>query len=379
MNENSFVVPEAAGTLFETQSVPQPGSCNVAAGTQSPEKSLEFIGKSTFAPNASWTLGGAFLYDNALKHFVRYANSFVKSMHVNCISGAPVCLWTLDWFASRPLSAPLPIVNTIKEHLSHRVAFQFDFDNPFLTEEDCADSVGNIFLSVMTTMPGGNVFVCVASDVLADYIRAKFPQLKLIAGENRAVVQNARGNVDYYKKALEKFERVIVHPLDATDAPFLKKLINKEGVPAERLEVSVNDTCLRGCPLRVEHLRALAEKRKFPYDGERLKNLKSILAQAHCDDVTPDGPKTLGECAAVLTRDEVRALAELGIVHFRIQAKKLRNELTYIWQLGEWLVSDDPALWHKKAAFINGAAVDLVCPESRVKSGLNPFVKRKYE
>lgn len=379
MSENSFVVPGAAGTIFKTQSVPQPGSCHVSAGTQTSEKSLEFIGKSTFAPEASWTLCGAFLYDNALKHFVRYANNFIKSMHIQCISGAPVCLWTLDWFASRPLSAPMSVVNTIKEHLSRRVDFQFDFDNPFLTEEDCADTVGNIFLSLMTTMPGGNAWICVSSDVLADYIRKKFPQIKLIAGENRAVVQNARGNAAYYKKSLEKFDRLIVHPLDAADADFLKELITKEGVPADRLEVVVNDTCLRGCPLRAEHLRMLAEKRKNPYDGTRLQKIKSILAQAHCDDVTPDGPINPGDRAAILTRDEIRALTEIGIRRFRIQAEKLRNELTFVWQMGEWLVSDKPELWHKKAAFINGAAVDLTCPESRVKSGLDPFVKRKYE
>ncbi|MCR5183402.1 MAG: hypothetical protein K6B46_01705 [Opitutales bacterium] len=374
----SFVVSSASSILKNT-AVPQPGAGgNAASAASESVPSIDFIGKSTFAPEAEWTVGGAFIYDGAIKQFCRYANNFVPSMHLKCISGAPACLWTLDWFAARPMVSPQAIVSTIREHLQNRCSFQLDFDNPHLVPADCEDAIGNMLLQACTTLPGGEVYICVASECLASHVRSRYPSFKLIAGENYVVDKNARGNVDFYLSSLKIFDRVVVHPEDAIDLDFMKKLL-AAGVPAERLEVVVNDTCLRACPCRREHLKALSDLRRSPYDALPRQARQTALAQAKCEDVTPTGPQTPGEHAAILTRTEIRALYALGIRHFRLQATKLRNELTLSWQMGEWFCSDDPALWNKKAAFVNGAVVNVLLPQAPVKTGLEPFVKRKYD
>ena len=332
-----------------------------------------FLADAAF-PQARWSLGGALLYDSALVEFLKFLRTEVPVVAVRDVSGAPPCAWTLDWYSTRPLVPPGTFSERVKKFSELGVGFSLDFDNPHVGADALEDVIGNTLLRSCATL--STMRVRIASEALADRIRAAFPQAKLHAGANLAVAADARGNADFYRRAAEKFETVTLHPLDAADSDFLEKLL--ADVPADRLEIEINDTCLRACPVRKEHLDTLAKMRLAPWDASLLQRRHALLAQASCENVCAD-PGNAAARAALLTRDERLRAYALGIRNFRIQAEKLRSELAFFWELGSLMLTDAPEFWHKKAAFMASSVNNVNAPVPVFKSGTSAFVMRKYE
>lgn len=204
-------------------------------------------------PQVRWSLGGALLYDSALVEFLKFLRTEVPCITLRDVSGAPPCAWTLDWYSTRPLVPPGKFSAHVKNFVGLGVGFALDFDNPHITADMLEDAIGNTLLKAAATL--STMRVRVASEALANHVRRAFPQAKLHAGANMAITADAQGNPNFYRRAAEKFETVTLHPHDAANACFLEKLL--ADIPAESLEIEINDTCLRTCPVRKEHLDTL--------------------------------------------------------------------------------------------------------------------------
>lgn len=332
-----------------------------------------FLAASAF-PQVQWSLGGALLYDNALVEFLKFKQTELPVIQVRDVFGAPPCAWTLDWYSMRPLVPPGSFSEAVKRLLEQKVAFTLDFDNPYIDESMLNDVVGNTLLQSVAKLSGMRVNV--ASDALAAHIRKHFPQAQISAGANKVVAENGQGNLDYYEQALAQFQTVTLHPADAVNPEFLEQLAAR--VPAERCEIVINDTCLRNCPARREHLEVLAKIRKAPWDAALLQQRHAILGKAACENVsaTPPTPDTI---AALLSRDEWAKAYALGFRNFKIQAEKLRSEIAFFWELGNRMLSDAPDVWHKKFAFMASAVNNISIPKPVLKTGTSAFVLRKYE
>ncbi len=325
-------------------------------------------------PDAVWSLGGALLYDKSVVEFLKFVRSEIPAIRIRDVSGSPPCLWTLDWYAMRRLIPPGDFTARAKEIAELKVDFSIDFDNPFIGEDQLGDVIGNTFLHSLESTASPRVYV--ASDLLADYLRKHFPKIKIHAGANKVVADNAQGNLEYYSRSAEKFEKTALHPNDATDAAFLEKLIAR--VPAEKFEIVVNDTCLRNCPARREHLEVLSKIRRSPWDASLLRERHALLNRVGCENVIAASDNPAGK-ASVLSRKELKTAYSLGFRHFKIQSEKLRSEIAFFWELGDRLLSDAPELWHKKFAFIASAINNVRTAEPVLKSGSSAFVLRKYE
>ena len=338
------------------------------------EKKLAVLADTDF-PEARWNVGGVFLYEQArtiLCDFIQ--ENFDRTNFIAETHGAPPCIWTLEWFQSRPLTPPGDIAATLKKIAAKSAHFVLQFDNPYISEEMLSDAIGNTLLSYAAQMPRASVSV--ASNRLADYIRRKFPTLSVRAGANKAIVENARGNADYYIEAAKRFSVVALHPDDISNLELLKKLA--ESSDPEKFEITVNDSCLRNCPVRERHLAALAKIRQNPWDAAPLRERHQILAEAKCEDVSvqsgPDAP-----CAALLSREELAAIYALGFRRVRLQAETLRSEISFFWSTLRWLFSAKPEHWHYFGLIASSLITKVKEPVSVVPTGLSPFVKRKYD
>lgn len=324
--------------------------------------------------DAIWSVGGALLYDNAVIEFLKFVRSEVPVIRIGDVFGAPPCAWTLDWYATRRLIPPGDFAALAKRISELQVDFALDFDNPHISENLLDDVIGNTFLRSLGSTRAPRVYV--ASDLLAEHLRRHFPKFKIHAGANKVVADNAQGDSDYYCRAAEKFETTVLHSTDAADAAFLEKLLAR--VPADKFEIVVNDTCLRNCPLRREHLEILSKIRRTPWDAALLRERHALLNRVGCENViaAPDNPA--GK-ASIFSRDELKRAYALGFRRFKIQAEKLRSEVAFFWELGNRMLSDAPEVWHKKSAFIASAVNNVRTPEPVLKSGTSAFVLRKYE
>ena len=355
-----------------------------ATGTQVPftlispavpeEKKLAVLADTDF-PEARWNLGGVFLYDQArtvLCDFIQ--ENFDRPNLIAETHGAPPCAWTLDWFQSRALIPPGDIAATLKKIAAKPACFVLRLDNPHISEEMLGDAIGNTLLNYAAQMPGNHVSV--ASDLLADNIRRKFPSLAVRADVNKVIAEKQSGNAEYYIEAAKRFSVVAVHPDDAVNLELLKKLAENSG--AAKFEITVNDSCLRQCPCRERHLSALASIRKNPWDALALRERHRLLAEAKCEDVSvssaPGAPH-----AALLSREELAAVYALGFRRFRIQAETLRSEISFFWSALKWLFSAKPEHWHYFGLIASSLITKVKEPVPVLPSGLSPFVKRKYD
>lgn len=357
---------------------PPPIGSNVSAGTQIPfivgkprKKEFAALADEHF-PEALWNIGGVFLYDNVRLVLCDFCNGgFDRSPAIAETHGAPPCVWTLEWFQSRPLIPPAQISARLKEIADKRAtAFVLYLDNPFVSEKMLGDSIGNTLLNYARQMPQASVSV--ASELLAGHIRKTFPTLRLRAGVNKVIAENGRGNADYYFAAAEKFSVVALHPDDAFDLALAEKLAKI----ADKIEITVNDTCLRRCALREQHLATLAKIRENPWSAEPLRERHALLAEAKCEETLPAGSPLR---ANLLTRKDLEKLYALGFRRFRIQAETLRSEISFFWQTLRWLFSDKPENLHYFGLIASSLITRIKEPVPVIPTGLAPFVKRKYD
>lgn len=335
-----------------------------------PEKKLARLADTDF-PDALWNLGGTFLYDNAqtiLAQFVQ--ESFPRPFAE--VHGAPPCAWTLEWYQARPLIPPGDIATRLKTIASKKSAFVLQLDNPYIPEDTLSDPIGNTLLNYLTQLQGSSVSV--ASEALAQHIRKNFPTVPIRAGLNKVIAEKGQGNADYYLDAAKRYAVVALHSDDLADTALLKKLAS-EAHP-KKFEITVNDSCLRKCPVRERHLAALAKIRQSPWNADPLRERHQILAEAKCEDVStaPDAPR-----AALLSREELQALYALGFRRFRLQAETLRSEISFFWSALRWVFSTNPEHWHHFGLIASSLITKIKEPVPVLPSGLTPLVKRKYD
>lgn len=328
----------------------------------------------TDCADACWSIGGALLYDKAIIEFLKFVRSEIPAIRIRDVFGSPPCAWTLDWYAMRRLIPPGDFAASAKAVSEVQCDFSLDFDNPYIEAEQLGDVVGNTFLRSVESTRSPCAYV--ASDLLGDYLKKQFTKIKVRAGANKAVADNAQGDLDYYVRSAEKYETTVLHSNDASDAVFLEKLIAR--VPAEKFEIVVNDTCLRNCSLRREHLETLSKIRRSPWDASFLQQRHALLGRAGCENVISDPANPAGR-ASILTREELKQAYALGFRNFKIQAEKLRSELAFFWELGNWTLNPAPEFWHKKSAFLASAVNNIRQPDPVLKNGTSAFVLRKYE
>lgn len=344
---------------------------------QTQKNALSQLADSDF-PEAIWNLGGVFLYDESAKLLYDFArenfprrNAAIAELH-----GAPPCAWTLDWFQARPLISPGKIAERLKKIITVPAEFVLALDNPCVPEELLGDAIGNTLLTFAAQMPRASVSV--ASETLAVHIRSKFPKLKLRAGTNKAIAENGRGNADYYRKSAENFAVVALHPDDFRNFALLENLANAGC--AEKFEITVNDSCVRDCAVREQHMRVLAEIRQNPWSAELLRKRHALLAQARCEEVcgvparAADVPQ-----AALLPREILRKIYALGFRRFRIQAEALRSEAAFFFSAFNRLFSDKAENWHHRGLVANAMITKILEPAPALTSGLSPLGKRKYD
>lgn len=323
-------------------------------------------------PEATWNLGGAFLYNQSQNEIVDFIKEhFAPHCKIQEVHGAPPCLWTLEWYQTRTLMTPVELTSVLQT-IAPKVTFVLQFDNPAITEKMLNDYIGNSLLNMISQLP--NAAVEVSSDLLAQHIRKNFPKLSLYAGLNKIINDNVQGNLEAYLNLAKHYKKVALHPDDALQPKFLK-LLAKKGNPLQ-FEITVNDTCLHQCKCRQRHIQTLAEIRQTPWDVNPLRQRHQLLAEAKCEDVDLRNP--VGR-ANILAREELQKIYQLGFRKFRIQAETLRSELTYIWTAMRWFHTTEPEHWHHFGLITSSLASKIATTPPTFTTGLNVFTQKKYD
>lgn len=327
---------------------------------------FDFLKEGNF-PEANWNLSGAFRFDYSLRQFLDYFAFLMKGyLSLGNVSGVPACLWGLDWFKVRPLVSLSSFRENLEAYSKKGAGVSVCLDNPFITDAMLSDEVGNVILQ--ETFSRDRVrrnSVTVASDKLRDHIRKLFPKLKVNAGVNRLVTDQGKRTLSTYEKLAEHYNCVAIHPADNSKWDMLEGLKDKN-----KFEITVNDTCLRTCPVRRDHMYALSRIRENPYSAEFLKQRYKLLEIAGCEGV--EVKPLVQKRSLLLTRQEMQTLYDMGFRNFRIQSESLRNEISYAWELCRNLLGFDRPEISEKTSVV---AVSFLAKINRNKTGLTTGLK----
>lgn len=341
----------------------------------SPEQALanlQFLTRD-YMPEARWTVGGAFRFDHSLQTLNKFLTEMVALRRFSTVAGAPPCKWSLDWFIQRRPIAYDAYCKALETYTRQNTGVILTFDNPNLTAQEVADPYG---LSLVQELHNRDRLrlnaVCVANDALAARLRAEIPNLRIYCHPNRLVVENGRRTPGLYNKLAMQYDRVCLHPADAVKPAIINAIEDKE-----KFDIIINDSCLRTCPVRREHISLLADMRRAPYDTELMKRRSDLLTRVGCQKTTPGELCQKASCN--LTRNEATALYDAGFRSFIIQAQQFRNEMTLLWDIFQCMLDYSPEICNKAALIASSGMAEFGRAREEMPSGLRQFSFTNYE
>ena len=219
--------------------------------------------------DVDWTLPLLFQYDtiwgtiyNTLKMFE------IKPPKAN-LFGSPSNIWAggrmpalFGNFDKETISKWLKYINDINAYPT------FTFTSTTLTKEDLKDEYANFILETSFEY---NARFIVYSDYLRDYIKEKNPDATVVAsvikancrfqGPNKIEEATIENETNYYNKLLKEYDIVVVRPEYSKDIlPYHPEYIDD----ISRLEVLINQPCIKNCPKMPEHYKFLERFNKDP-------------------------------------------------------------------------------------------------------------------
>lgn len=320
-------------------------------------------------PESRWILEGAFRWDDSLCDLHRQLERMGAPRGITQFAGAPPCLWSLDWHQPR---APYSLGRAdalIRQYASLRRGLTLIFDRPRLSEADLEDPYGMRLVELLLQADPQRNAVCVAHDELARRLRSRFPNLHLICHVNRLVAETGKRGPELYERLGQLYHRTMLHPDDALRPALVQNLSRRQ-----RLDVVVNDPCLRHCSVRRDHMNLLAARRARPCDMLLAEQVKRLCDRAGCLASSAGAPLPVGECRFnFLTREDSRRLYDAGIRCFHVQAQPYRNELTLLWDFLHCLFDERPEYSHYRAAITTSVLSAIHRHRATLPSGLGHF------
>ncbi len=343
----------------------------MSARQQNPADTVRKLAYLTrdYLPEARWTVGGAFRFDFCLRQAIHFFAEKLPIRKLNQLAGAPPCLWSLDWFSQRrPISGPA-YIKLLDTYTKEGIGLTLVFDNPFIRPEHLQDPYALFLVAELVRRNAAHQHaVCVANDQLAELLRRQFPALPIYCHVNRLLAEPAstRRDAAFYSLLGRRYNRICLHPEDAVN-PAVFTTLAEPG----RMDVIINDPCLRGCPFRQQHVQILADYRREPYNPTHSQRRVALLNQAACLRIDSSGPQQ--KKAGNLTKAECRALYAAGFRSFVIQSQQFANEMTLMWDISQCLFASSPEL-SNKVALINASLLAALNPKPRLlASGLSDF------
>lgn len=330
------------------------------------QQSLRYL-VADYLPDSYWILEGAFRFDAAVRELRRNTTLGLGFRGVGQVAGAPPCLWSLDWGGQRRVFSQNEIRALLKEYEEEHVGVTLVFDNPCVAEAELDDTYGHMLVTELQNHNAeGRHALCVAHDALAESLRQRYPKLPVICHYNRLVAERGRRTPALYESLCKRYHRVMLHPADAT-RPSLYRALRQP----ERFDVVVNDSCLRTCPVRREHMFLLGQQRRAPYQSDLMVQAQLLVERVDCRRAVAPVPGV--KARGFLTRKEAQELYAAGFRAFFVQGAQYRNEMTLLWDYLRCALDWQPALSNRTSHIAVSALAALKRHTPALTSGLRSF------
>jgi len=292
-------------------------------------------------PEVKWNISGLFNYRPLINFMVQAMRPHGLTHVLESFHGAPDLLWN-----GGRINAQVPNYTDVESYMKTLnqlgIGAYLTFTNAILEERHLDDKAGNELLDCLDETCGLNG-VIVLSDLMADYIRKKKPGLKVIASVVKAFIENPSGDIDWYRRMEEKFDRVVVH----TDHMFDLDLLDK--LDRDKAEILITEECIYGCPNRASHQTMNSVYNIAQYEDQ--EKAKTTMAEITTVRETRCGggggilseeknPKGLRSC--FLYHDEVKTIYDMGFRHLKISGRR-KTIYGMAWNILNWVFNPEQA------------------------------------
>ena len=216
----------------------------------------------------------------------------------SCYGSHPNILWT-GGRSLRIVNIPEIPMKTILANFNHfpEISLRHVCTNLFITEELTLDYKSNYFMERYIRK---NDSVIIASPVLIDYFKTKYPKIPLVYSTTMNIT-----DIDKVNEVTENNLYVLNYNYN-TDDEYIKKLQHPENI-----EILCAEPCIPNCPKRMEHYEIISKDilglTNYPYicgfDSER-RTFGDIMQLPHA-----------------VPNERVEELSNMGIQYFKISGR----------------------------------------------------------
>lgn len=240
---------------------------------------------------------------------VRFSSSF---------DSFPNMIWNGGRVSIGPIVSESEVKDIIAYYNEKSVKLNFTFTNSLLTKNHLHDEFGNF---VLDAGHNANNSIIVYSDLLYTYIKKNYPKYKCILS-----VTKANNNIDFINQALPLYDLVVLPP-DLSKNYMLLEQIND----LSKIEVLVNNYCIKDCPFSAEHYRITSEAqmKMDPRIEEEYKKNKPCSLNKN------------GLYPNLLSNDNINILYKMGIQNFKLSGRLGIDVLEQIKLYGTYLIKQE--------------------------------------
>ena len=247
------------------------------------------------------------LYKIFLPLYREHREWFYEWCDIGSIYGAPSdCLWGggRAAFGDADVDDVLALVN------EYGVSARLTFSNSLLREEHLADKKCNEICAAVVSTGSTTGGVIVHSDLLADYLRANFPELYLVSSTTKVLT-----DFSDFEAELNRPEFAFVVPDFRLNKAF-DKLSGLTQTQKDKVEFLCNECCDFGC-----------KNRKVCYENVSRKNLGEEVADHKCSSPDAAGgyrfSLAMKNPAFIGVKDIVETYLPMGFSNFKLEGRGL--------------------------------------------------------
>lgn len=235
-----------------------------------------------------------FDYLNSPYQIILYEDIIKENINLSLYGCPNVCTWN----GGRLMIGEVLVIEDIENLFSlYTEYFGFDisltFTNSLLEKNDLYDRYGNALLE-LTNRYKDHVSIMVVSEILEDYIRNKYPDIKII----RSIVKGNKPE----EKEIDKYDMIVIPKFYNHNRDYLKDISNKCTI-----ELLCDEPCDTSCDRRKEHYEVFNRSQLFQYSNGDLK-------------CTCQRNKFYNEL--MILPEEINDYIDLGIKHFKLSGRE---------------------------------------------------------
>jgi len=272
-------------------------------------------------PEIRWNISGLFNYRPLVSFLVQMMRNHGISHVLDTFHGAPDLLWN-GGRVNANVQNYADVENYFKVLNKLGIGAYLTFSNAILEKKHLSDEQSNQLLDCLDEKCGLNG-VIVLNDMMADYIRKRKPGLKLTCSVVKAFIENPNGDIAWYKKMEERFDRVVVH----TDHMFDLDLLDK--LDRNKAEILITEECIYKCPNRAHHqtlnsvynIAQFEDKAKAADVFEQIKTVRETKCSGGARVLDKErNVNSFRPC--FLTHEEVKTIYDMGFRKFKISGRR---------------------------------------------------------